>query len=52
MEKLCDKADIEYSQLFKIEHGKINTTISTSYVLAKALEVELYALFMFEISKK
>ncbi|MGZ4043318.1 MAG: helix-turn-helix domain-containing protein [Bacteroidia bacterium] len=52
MEKLADLADIEYSQIYKIEHGEINTTISTSHALAKALDIELYALFMFEIAKK
>lgn len=52
MEKLADAADVEYSQIRNIEHGKINTTISTAYALAKALEVESYALFMFDVSKK
>lgn len=52
MEKLAELADIEYSQISKIERGLLNTTISSSFALAKALDVELYALFMFEISKK
>jgi transcriptional regulator with XRE-family HTH domain len=47
MEKLALAAGIEYSQIFDIEHGKINTTISTVHSIAKALEVEDKALFEF-----
>lgn len=52
MEKLAELAEIEYSQISKIERGMLNTTISSASAIAKALDVELYALFMFEISKK
>ena len=49
MRHLADLADIEYSQLAKIETGKINTTISTAFAISKALEVPLDKLFKFEI---
>ena len=38
MRGLAKEADIEYSQLSKIERGVINTTISTVYTLAQALD--------------
>lgn len=37
--KLANLCDIEYRQVSDIELGKINTTISTVYLLAKALEI-------------
>jgi len=40
-------ADIEYSQLSRIEWGQINTTISTAYSIAEALEVPVSKLFEF-----
>jgi transcriptional regulator with XRE-family HTH domain len=49
MRHLADLADIAYSQLAKIETGKINTSISTAYALSKALEIPLEKLFKFEI---
>ncbi|WP_421944907.1 helix-turn-helix domain-containing protein [Pedobacter sp.] len=50
MEKLALIANIEYSQIFDIEHGKINTTISTIYLLAKALNIKPSELFSFSYS--
>lgn len=50
MRGLAKEADIEYSQLSKIERGVINTTISTVYVLSQALGVETKELFDFEVS--
>ncbi len=47
MEKLALEAGIEYSQVFDIEHGNINTTISTIHVIAKALNVKEKELFDF-----
>lgn len=41
---LADLANIERSQLIAIENGRINTTISTIYVIAFALNVEPYEL--------
>jgi transcriptional regulator with XRE-family HTH domain len=38
--KLADMADIDRSQVIDIENGEINTTISTVYALAVALEIE------------
>ncbi len=45
MRDLAAYADIEYSQISKIETGKINTTISTAYAISQALEVSLESLF-------
>lgn len=47
MEKLALEAGIEYSQIFDIEHGKINTTISTIHLIAKALDIHEKELFDF-----
>lgn len=45
MRQLAAKAEIEYKQLSLIEHGEINTTISTAFALAEALEVTVKELF-------
>ena len=47
MEKLAQEAGVEYSQISDIELGKINTTISTIYLLAKALDIHPKELFNF-----
>lgn len=39
MTELANICDIEYRQVSDIELGKINTTLSTIYLLADALEV-------------
>ena len=51
MEKLALTAGIEYSQISNIEHGKINTTISTVYSIAKALDIAEKDLFDFHFEK-
>lgn len=51
MRGLAKEADIEYSQLSKIERGVINTTISTVYALALALDIPVKEFFDFKISK-
>ena len=48
METLAYEADMEYSQISRIEKGQINTSISTVNVIAKALDVEVYELFKFD----
>jgi transcriptional regulator with XRE-family HTH domain len=50
MEKLALAAGIEYSQIFDIEHGKINPTISTIHLIAKALDVHEKELFDFNFA--
>ncbi len=47
-ENLAIDADIPLSQIGRIERGEINTTISTVQVLAKALNIEVYELFVFK----
>jgi len=49
MQNLAADAGIEYKQPANVELGKINTTISTAYALAKALDTTLDKLFSFEI---
>jgi transcriptional regulator with XRE-family HTH domain len=49
MRKLALQADMEYSQLSKIERGVINTTISTVYTLSQALDIPMKGFFDFEI---
>jgi len=38
MEDLADEAGLSYSQIARIETGKLNTTISTIHAIAKALQ--------------
>lgn len=47
MESLAFKAGLDYSQIGKIERGIINTTISTSNKIAKALKIPVKDLFDF-----
>lgn len=46
-EDLANDSDIPLSQIGRIERGEINTTISTIYVLSKALKIEASELFEF-----
>ncbi|TXD53600.1 helix-turn-helix domain-containing protein [Polaribacter sp. IC063] len=46
-EDLANDCDISISQIGRIERGEINTTISTLFVLAKALNIEVKDLFGF-----
>ena len=48
MEDLANSCDMEYSQISRIERGKINTKISTTNALAKGLKVPLKELFDFK----
>jgi transcriptional regulator with XRE-family HTH domain len=47
MMELAFEADIEYSQIAKIERGLSNPTISTVYLLAIALELKPIELMRF-----
>jgi transcriptional regulator with XRE-family HTH domain len=49
MMELAFEADIEYSQIAKIERGVINTTISTAHALAIALNIHPKLLFDFTV---
>jgi transcriptional regulator with XRE-family HTH domain len=49
MEKLAQLSGLEYSQISDIELGKINTTISTAYQIAKTLEIPAKDLFDFVV---
>lgn len=51
MRGLAKEADIEYSQLSKIERGVINTTISTVYALAQALDIPVKDFYDFKNPK-
>ncbi|HMU97364.1 MAG TPA: helix-turn-helix transcriptional regulator [Chitinophagales bacterium] len=44
---LANNAEIELSQVYRIEKGKINPTLSTISNLAKALEIDIKDLFDF-----
>jgi transcriptional regulator with XRE-family HTH domain len=45
MENLSYEADVELSQIFRIEKGIINPTLSTLHAIAKALDLSLKELF-------
>jgi transcriptional regulator with XRE-family HTH domain len=47
-EDLANDADIPISQIGRIERGEVNTTVSTIYVIAKALEIHHKGLLDFE----
>ncbi len=44
---LANDAEIELSQVYRIEKGKVNPTLSTISNLAKALEIDIKDLFEF-----
>jgi len=46
-EKLASACDLEYSQINRIELGKVNTSISTVTLLAKHLGISPAELFQF-----
>ena len=46
-EDLAFKSELEYSQISRIERGVINTSISQVYKIAKALEIPVSELFVF-----
>lgn len=46
-EDLANDCNISLSQIGRIERGEINTTISTLFVLAKALDLKVAELFEF-----
>mgnify|MGYP000743012254 CR=1 FL=1 len=47
--KFAQRCDIDYSNLNKIEKGKINISLSTILELAKGLDIHPKELFDFEI---
>lgn len=48
MEKLAELADLDYSQISKIERGVNNTTVRTLSRIAKALQIPVKELFDFD----
>ena len=44
-QNLADRAEIEISQVYRIEKGKTNTTLSTIGALASALDISIAELF-------
>ena len=52
MRKLAAEADMEYSQLSKIEREVINTTISTVYALSDAMDIPMKEFFDFKLPAK
>jgi transcriptional regulator with XRE-family HTH domain len=49
MRKLADVADIQYTQVVKIETAQINTSLVTISALASALGIPMIKLFDFKI---
>ncbi|SEO84110.1 Helix-turn-helix domain-containing protein [Mucilaginibacter gossypiicola] len=46
MEELANIAEIEISQIYRIENAKRNIRLSTVFTIAKALGVDPHVLFM------
>ncbi len=51
-EELANEADIPLSQIGRIERGETNPTISTLYVIAEALKIDLKTLLDIKIKSK
>jgi transcriptional regulator with XRE-family HTH domain len=52
MRQLALQAEMEYSQLSKIERGVINTTVSTLQSLAEAMNIPVKDFFDFKFTTK
>jgi transcriptional regulator with XRE-family HTH domain len=52
MRSFAIQADIEYSQLSRIERGLTNPTISTVYAIADALDLDTKDLFDFKYPQR
>ena len=48
-QQLAYSADLELSQISRIERGIINTSISQAFQIAKALNIHIKVLFDFDI---
>ncbi|MFZ1787175.1 MAG: helix-turn-helix transcriptional regulator [Saprospiraceae bacterium] len=46
-EELANEANLEISQINRIELGKINTSISHASIIAKSLKLDMVELFKF-----
>ncbi len=46
MQQLATLAEIEKSQIYRIENGKVDVRISTLYLLADTLQVEVIDFFI------
>ena len=46
-EQLANQADVPINQIGRIERGEVNTTISTVYAVASALNIKAKELFDF-----
>jgi transcriptional regulator with XRE-family HTH domain len=51
-EELYYRANLSKNQIGNIERGEVNTTISTIFVIAKALKIEMKDLFLFDYPTK
>ncbi len=51
-EQLAYSADLELSQISRIERGIINTSISQVFQIARALEIHVKELFDFEVNNE
>ena len=47
LKALAFEADVELSQIYRIEHGKVNPTLTTLKALAKALDIPIVELMDF-----
>ena len=45
IQELAFNADVEYTQVSRIERGKINTSMYQLYIISKALEINIANLF-------
>jgi len=52
MRQLADNADLDHNQVYRVENGIVNTTISMVYALAEGLNVSHQDLFDFKFPVK
>lgn len=45
IEEVANNAGIEYTQLSRIEHGKINTSLYHAYIISQSLSIDLTEIF-------
>ena len=47
MEQLAEQSELDYTQIARIEHGKVNTSVGIAHLIAKGLQIPLNELFLF-----
>jgi transcriptional regulator with XRE-family HTH domain len=49
-EQLANELGVEISQISRIERGVINTSVTNLYAISKALKIDVFELFVFDLN--